>query len=74
MPHLVEVFMSKRRGLVPSAFILLIVGITGLFNVVHHPRFEAIRTVDVVQLVASGMCFGVALAAVIAFLRGSRTS
>jgi hypothetical protein len=59
---------------VPGAFVPLIVGLIGLFNVVRQPRFEAIHTVDVVQMVASGMCFGVALVAVIALFRGSRNS
>jgi hypothetical protein len=66
--------VSKGRSRVPSAFVPLIVGLIGLFNVVRQPRFEAIHTVDFVQMVASGMCFGVALVAVIAFFRGSRNS
>ena len=66
--------MSKGRGLVPGAFVPLIIGLIGLFNVVRQPRFETIHTVDVLQMIASGMCFGVALVAVIAFFRGSRNS
>jgi hypothetical protein len=75
MPQFEEVFVSNGIRLVPRAFVpLLVVGFIGLYNVAHHPRFEAIHTVDVVQLVASGVCFGVALVGVVAFFRGSRNS
>jgi hypothetical protein len=40
----------------------------------HRPRFASFHNVDVLQLLASGMCFGVALAALIALLRGPRNS
>jgi hypothetical protein len=64
--------MSNRRRLIPGAFVPLFIGLIGFFNVARHPRFETIHTVDVLQLVASGMCFGVALVAIIAFFRGPR--
>jgi hypothetical protein len=32
-------------------------------------RFEAIRAVDVVQLIGAGMCFGVALVGIVIILR-----
>ena len=64
--------MSKGSRLVPNAFIPLLLGFLAFFNVVRQPRFDAVRTVDVVQLVGSGMCFGVALVALIAFLRAPR--
>jgi len=66
--------MKNRRRLIPP-FVLapLFVGLIGLFELVRKPRFETFHTVDVLQLLASGMCFGVALAALIAILRGSRT-
>jgi len=50
--------MARRRRIV----VVAVVGIIGLFNVLRLPRFETYHTVDVLQLVASGMCFGVALA------------
>jgi ABC-type nickel/cobalt efflux system permease component RcnA len=50
--------MTRRRRIVVAA----VVGILGLFNVLRLPRFETYHTVDVLQLVAAGMCFGVALA------------
>jgi hypothetical protein len=53
-------------------FIPLFLGFMVFFNVVRQPRFDAVRTVDVVQLVASGMCLGVALVSVITFFRAPR--
>ena len=47
----------------------LVVGLFGLFTLMQRPRFAAIHTVDVIQLLASGMCFGVALAALVFWLR-----
>jgi hypothetical protein len=41
-------------------------------NISRNPRFEAIHTVDVVGLLASGACFGVALAAAVAAVRARR--
>ena len=50
--------MTRRRRILVAA----VVGTMGLFNVLRLPRFEMYHTVDVLQLVGSGMCFGVALA------------
>jgi hypothetical protein len=49
--------------------IALIVGISGLMTVVGRPRFATYRTVDVLQLVAAGACFGIALAEILRALR-----
>jgi hypothetical protein len=43
----------------------------GVTRIVGNPRFAAIRAVDLVQLIAIGMCFGVALTALVTFLRRS---
>ncbi len=53
--------MPDRRNL-PSIVILIVVGFIGVFALMQRPRFQAFHTVDVLQLIASGMCFGVALA------------
>ena len=42
---------------------------SALMNVARNPRFEAFHTVDVVGLMASGLCFGVALALILRVLR-----
>jgi hypothetical protein len=50
----------------------VVIGSIGLLTLMQRPRFQAFHTVDVLQLLATGMCFGVALAALLAFLRGRR--
>jgi len=60
----------SKRGLGAGVFVLLIIGLVGLYRVTHQPRLEGIHDVDVLQMVASGMCFGVALAMAIATFRG----
>ena len=52
--------------------ILVIVGFGGLIRVMHSPNFAIYRTVDVVQLLGSGVCFGVAMVLIIIVLRGVR--
>ena len=56
--------MSLRK----SAFILVI-GLIGFGNVSRNARFASFHTVDILQLLVSGMCFGLALAALIAARR-----
>ena len=56
----------------PAVVVPLIVGLAGMVHFMSQPRFAAIRSVDVVQLSGSGMCFGVALFALIALLRTPR--
>lgn len=65
--------MFNRKPLGSVIFILIIIGSIGLMNLMHQPRFETYRTVDVVQLLGSGMCYGVALVAIIMLIRGPRT-
>jgi hypothetical protein len=45
-------------------------GFAALINFVGSPAFAAIRTIDLVRLLASGMCFGAALAALLIFFVG----
>ncbi len=66
--------MSSRKALSSAVFVPLLVGFIGLWNLMQRPRFAGIHTVDVLQLIASGMCFGVALSAILALLRGPRAS
>lgn len=62
---------GRRRSLAATVFVLIIIGSIGFFNLTRHPRFQAFHTVDVIQLIATGMCYGVALAGIIVFLRRS---
>jgi hypothetical protein len=42
--------------------ILIAAGVIGIADLVERPRYQTYHTADIVQLIASGMCFGVALA------------
>ena len=53
-----------------SIFILILVGSVGLFTLMGRPRFQTYATVDVLQLLASGLCFGLALGALLRRWRG----
>jgi len=66
--------MLNRRALGSAVAVPLIIGLIGLMNLMHQERFANFRSVDVLQLIASGMCFGVALSAVFALLRGQSSS
>ena len=57
----------RKRGAV--AAVLLIVGLIGLLQASRNPRFAAFHTVDVLQLIGTGMCFGVALVALLGRLK-----
>jgi len=60
-----------NRKAVTSAFAMpLIIGLIGLMNLMHQERFASFRSVDVLQMIGSGMCFGVALSALFAMVRG----
>jgi len=65
--------MPPRNRLVATIFIALVIGSIGLNNMSRSGRFEAYRSVDVLQLLGSGMCFGVALVALIMLIRKPRT-
>ena len=64
------------RNRAPKVFVPVFTAFMGfgaLMNAMSSPSFAAIRTVDVVRLLASGMCFGAALTALAIFFVGSRT-
>ena len=60
---------GRKRSLSVSILILIVVGSIGFVNLTQRPRFQAFHTVDVLQLLATGMCYGIALAGIIALLR-----
>ena len=64
--------MPNRKFLGSAVAIPVIIGSIGLTNLMRQPRFESFHTVDVLQLLASGICYGVALAAAFSLLRGPR--
>jgi hypothetical protein len=58
----------RSRPIFPA--VLFLFGVLGIFNVLKMPPIAGLRAVEAVQLVTSGMCFGVALVWLIARLRG----
>ena len=65
--------MSSWRKLVP-VFVPLLAGLMAFFDIAGKPRFANFHGSDVVQLIAAGLCFGVALAKLVGFFRGPRSS
>jgi hypothetical protein len=65
--------MTDRRRLAPFC-VPLLAGILALANVLSNPRVATLHGSDVVQLIAVGLCFGVALTTLITFVRASRSS
>ena len=64
-----------RRTSAPKVFVPLFIAFMGLAaftNAASSPRFATFRAVDVVRLMASGMCFGAAIAALLIFFFGRR--
>ena len=61
---------QTRRRSVAKILIPVIVGLSGLFSLINRPRFQTYHTVDVLQLLASGMCFGIALVWLLLAFRG----
>jgi hypothetical protein len=47
------------------------IGLIGFMNVARNPRFETFHAVDVLQLLATGACIGVA-AATLVLARGEK--
>ena len=60
--------MNTRRSAVGAIFVPILIGCVGLAHVASTPRFASYRAVDVLQFVASGVCFGVALTALLTFM------
>ena len=60
--------MIRKRKLVAPVFF----GLFALSNIALNPRFQQIRTVDVMALTGCGACIGVAVMSIIMALR-SRT-
>jgi hypothetical protein len=55
--------MSSRRESFRVVFVLAVFGLMGLFTMLDRPAIAAIRAVDLVHLVGTGMCLGGAIVA-----------
>jgi hypothetical protein len=65
--------MSNWRKLVPFVGLLLF-GLLAVLDIASKPRFASFHGSDVVQLVAAGMCIGVALVKLVGCFRGPSSS
>ena len=61
----------KRRPVILLIF-PLIIGFTGLTRVMQGPSYHLYRTVDVVQLLGSGACFGAVMVGLVVSLMRRR--
>ena len=61
----------KRRVIVVLVLLPLFSGFAAFMNIQGTPRFQDIRSLDVVRLIAIGACWGVAVAG-LAMLIGSK--
>jgi hypothetical protein len=64
--------IHRKRAPIVIWLIPLMIGLAGFYRVTQSPSFALYRTVDVVQLVSSGICFGAVMVGVILMLRGKR--
>jgi hypothetical protein len=59
----------RRRPIIP-VLMPAILGLIFFFTVISRPRFQIYHTVDVLQLLATGMLLGATLAGLLRILRG----
>lgn len=56
---------DRKRPPIVMVIIPLMIAFAGFYRVTQSPSFGMYRTVDVVQLLGSGACFGAAMVGVI---------
>ena len=61
----------RRRIIVGLIILPFFLGFAAFMNILGEPRFQNIRRLDVVRLIAIGTCWGVAIAG-LALLMGSK--
>jgi len=52
---------DPMRDLRRHAVIVIMIGLIGFSTLARRPRFQDIHNVDILQLLASGACFGIGL-------------
>ncbi len=65
--------MSRHRSAAASIVVPLVIGSIALSNEMRLPRFANLHVVDVLLLIASGMCFGLGLSALLRLIRNRPT-
>jgi len=66
--------MNEKRMFLRVFFMLITFGLIGLLGTLGRPSMANIRAVDIVHLIGTGMCFGGAIVALGARLRGRHCS
>ena len=66
--------MIKRKTLMLSTFACIIWGVFTLVRVMEQPQFRSYQNGDVVRLILSGICFGVALTGLLSLVGRAKTS
>lgn len=64
---------DRRRSPIVVLVLPLLLGLVGFYRVTQSPNFAQYRAVDIVQLLGSGVCFGVLMVGLIFMVRGPRT-
>jgi hypothetical protein len=59
--------MIDRQRLFRISVVLAVFGVGSILGMLSKGTFEALRLVDAVQLIGTGMCLGAALVAIILF-------
>jgi hypothetical protein len=65
---------DRKRPPVVIWIIPLVTGFAGFYRVTQSPTFGMYRTVDIVQLLGSGVCFGAVMVGVILTVVWNRKS
>ncbi|HLX00122.1 MAG TPA: hypothetical protein VKR82_15890 [Candidatus Acidoferrales bacterium] len=60
---------NHNKTLATAIFVPILFGVINLTNVMTRPRFQEIRNLDVIQLLATGALFGVGLSAFVTWAR-----
>jgi hypothetical protein len=64
--------VDRKRPSIVVFITVLIVGLAGFYRVTQSPSFELYRTVDIVQLLGSGACFGASMVGLVIAATRSR--
>ncbi|MGE5245136.1 MAG: hypothetical protein ACM3SQ_12980 [Betaproteobacteria bacterium] len=65
--------MSDRRTSLGASIVLVVFGLGSFFSMSSRGSLAGIRSVDLVQLIGTGMCFGAAIYAFVSFARGPKS-